>query len=248
MNSKRNPLIALLAIALLSLFALSACGALGDVIGSGIEGSGVIVTREFDFSDFNEVELRHAFQGAISRGDTYSVVVRIDDNLVDRLQVEQTGNRIVIGLDQTTLTGQATLEVDVTLPALTWLSASGASTAQLNGFASADDFTGHASGASRIHGDIAAGDLDLEASGASTISLAGTAGDVRANASGASTIDLEELTAANADAEASGASTVIVNLNGTLDADASGASNIHYLGDVTLGNIQESGGSDVDPR
>lgn len=243
MNSKRIGMILAIAFALVVLV-LSGC----NVVGAGIIGSGTAVSQEYDFTDFDEVSLSYAFQGTITQGDAYSIVVRIDDNLIDQLLVEQDGNRVNIGLKENMLVTRATMEVDITMPNLTWLNVSGASQAQLNGFASGDDFTGEASGASRIHGDIAAGNLDLVASGASTISLAGTAGDVRANASGASTIDLEELTAANADAEASGASTVIVNIGGQLNANASGASNIHYLGDPTLGNIEESGGSNVSPR
>ncbi len=244
MNSQRKSMIALMALAILTLVALTGCNVVGDVV----TGSGNVVTQEFDFTDFDEISLGHAFNGTITQGDTYRVIVQIDDNLVDRLVAEQQGSRVNIGLEPTTLTTQATMEVAITLPNLTWLEASGASQAQLAGLTTADDFTGRASGASRIHGDLAAGDLDLEASGASTIFLAGTGGDVRANASGASTIDLEEMTTANADVQASGASNVTVNLAGTLNAEASGASNVYYLGDATLGNINESGGSDVEPR
>lgn len=244
MNSKRFRLVGVVAVALAGLMILSAC----TVLGGMTRGSGTVVTEEYDFTDFDEVSLGYAFDGTITQGDTYSVIVRIDDNLVDKLVVEQNGNRLNIGLEPNSLVNQATMEVDITLPDLTWLEASGASQAQLTGLTTDGDFTAHASGASRIHGDIAAGDLDLEASGASTIALAGTAADVRAGASGASTIDLEELTAANADANASGASNITVNTGGTLNADASGASNVHYLGNPTLGNIDESGGSNVDPR
>ena len=48
--------------------------------------------------------------------------------------------------------------------------------------------------------------------------------------------------------EASGASTAIVNVSGRLDAEASGASKVEYLGEPTLGNIDESGASRVVPR
>jgi hypothetical protein len=245
MNSQR-----LVAIGLVILMALAlvGCNVLGGVIPDGVEGSGVIATQEYDFSDFNEVELSHAFQGTISRGDSFSVVVRIDDNLVDRLRVEQTGNRIFIGLEQTVLTGQATLEADVTLPALTRVHTSGASSAQLNGFASTDDFRAEASGASRIHGDLSAGDVAFNASGASTIALAGEGGNVTADASGASTIDLEEFAVVDAEVIASGASTVTVNASGQLDADASGASNVYYLGSPTMGDINTNGGSNVEQR
>ncbi len=111
MNIQRKPLIAILAIDLLFIFGLSACGALGIVT----TGSGNVVTREFDFTDFDEVSISHAFTGTITQGDAYRVVVRIDDNLVDKLLAEQDGSRINIGLESTTVANKATMEVDITL-------------------------------------------------------------------------------------------------------------------------------------
>ena len=232
------------ALACLGVLTLAGCSALG----SAITGSGTVVTQAYDFTDFSEVELGNAFEAIITPGDAYAISVTVDDNLVDSLQVEQTGNTLRISLEPTRLVTRATMRAEITMPALTRLEASGASQAQLNGFSSDADFTGHASGASRIHGDLVAGNLDLDASGASTISLAGTAADVRANASGASTIDLEEMTVVNADVEASGASNVTVNAGGQLDAQASGASNVSYLGAPTLGSIETSGGSNINQR
>ncbi len=244
MNTKKFFVLWTLTVLLFSLATLTGCG----IIGEAITGSGDTADLEYDFIDFNEVALSHAFEATITQGDEFRVVVTADDNLVDRLVVEQEGNRVNIGLEQGTMVSRATLAADITMPTLTRLETSGASSAQLTGFSSAENFTAESSGAGRIHGDIVAGDLDLEASGASTISLAGTAGDVRANASGASTIDLEELTAADVDAIASGGSNVTVNTGGRLNADASGASNIYYLGNPTLGDVKTSGASDVGPR
>lgn len=232
------------ALACLGVLTLAGC----NVLGSAITGSGTLVTQAYDFTDFSEVELGNAFEATITPGDAYAISVTVDDNLVDSLQVEQTGNTLRISLEPARMVTRATMRAEITMPALTRLEASGASQAQLNGFSSDADFTGHASGASRIHGDLAAGNLALDASGASTISLAGTAADVRANASGASTIDLEEMTVVNADVEASGASNVTVNASGQLDAQASGASNVSYLGAPTMGNIETSGGSNINQR
>jgi hypothetical protein len=53
---------------------------------------------------------------------------------------------------------------------------------------------------------------------------------------------------ADADVEASGASKATVNPSGRLDADASGASSIYYLGSPTLGKIDTSGSSTVKPK
>ena len=233
-------------LACVCALALSGCAGLGGL--NGLVGSGNLVTEEYDFTDFSEIELSHAFEATVTPGDAYAVTVTVDDNLVEHLVVEQNGARLSIGLEPNKLVARATMRAEITMPALTRLDASGATQTQLNGFSSDADFTGHASGASRIHGDLTAGDLDLEASGASTITLAGSAGNVRATASGASTIDLEEMSVQDAAVNASGASNVTVNLSGQLDADASGASNVFYLGQPTMGTIDTSGDSDVTAR
>lgn len=230
-------------VTLLALTVLALTGCVGIT-----RGSGTPVTREFEFTDFDTVSISHAFQGIIMRGDDYRVVVTIDDNLEESLRVEQDGRHVRIGFENVMAVTDATMEYEITLPALSSLNLSGASGAQLSGFASTDPFAADISGASRLHGDIDSGDATFEASGASNISLAGEGGSVRANASGASTIDLEEFTSASADVEASGASNVTVNTSGRLDARASGASTIHYVGDPTLGTLDESGGSSIGPR
>lgn len=240
MSAKSKLHWVLVCLLLVALATLAGC----DTI-QLVTGSGNVVTREFDFSDFDEVDIGHAFQGTITQGDDYRVVVRIDDNLEDSLRAEQQGGRLSIGLEQLTTATNATLEYEITMPSLAALNASGASQAQLAGFSSGDAFSADASGASRIEGDVASGDLTANASGASTIALTGSGGNVRADASGASTIDLAAFTTADANVTASGASNVTVNTSGRLDADTSGASNVHYLGQPTLGNIEESGASNV---
>ncbi|HMT20356.1 MAG TPA: head GIN domain-containing protein [Promineifilum sp.] len=239
MNTKRTAL--LLMAVLVTFVALSGCNM------SGFTGSGTVVSREYDFTDFDELEFDHAFR-AVTQGDTYSVVVRIDDNLVDRLLVEQEGNRVKIGLQPDARVARATMEAEITLPRLSRLSADGAVQVQLDGIESAANFIAEATGASRIHGDVNVADVELTATGASNINLAGSGANVRANAEGASTIDLEAFTALDAQTVAEGASTVTVNVEGTLDADASGASHIYYVGQPAMGNIRTSGGSDVGPR
>jgi hypothetical protein len=78
--------------------------------------------------------------------------------------------------------------------------------------------------------------------------LSGSAGDVVVDASGASTIDLANFPVADARVDASGASKVTVDASGTLDADASGASHVYYLGSPRLGRIDTSGASSVKPK
>jgi hypothetical protein len=134
------------------------------------------------------------------------------------------------------------------MPELTGLDLSGASWVDITGFASSNDLDIELSGASNLQGDIEAGNIRFNLSGASRINLTGKGNDVNIDVSGSSNADLSDFPVENANVDASGASEVVVKLNGRLDANASGASNIYYLGDPALGTIEASGGGNVKPR
>ena len=191
------------------------------------------------------MDIGHAFNVDISQGETHRVIIRIDDNLLDKLVVEKRGSTLKIGLKPSLTIGRSTLEAEVTMPELTGLELSGASDATITGFTSAEYLDVDVSGASHLSGDIEAGDARFDASGASEVTLRGSAGDVIINASGASTVDLAAFSVADANVEASGASDVTVNASGRLDASASGASDIYYLGSPTMGKVDTSGASSI---
>ncbi len=235
-----------LVLVLAALVILAACQARLPVV--GIVGSGRAATQTFDFSDFDKVELSDTFEAEIAASDSYMVEVTVDDNLVDHLQVEQQGNIVKIGLKPFTSVTNAHMQARISLPALASLDASGASRASVTGFRSDKNTQLNVSGASEIRGDMETGDLAADASGGSTLRLTGRGSAIRASASGASTIDLRDFTAGDADVDASGASRIELNTSGTLNAKASGASTVHYAGDTTLGQVDESGASTVSKR
>jgi len=212
-----------------------------------ITGSGDLVTREEPITDFDRVDVSHAFHVDISQGETFSVVVRVDDNLVEYLEVVKQGNTLKIGLEpgQGYSVREATLEAEVTMPELAGLELSGASHGTVTGFKSTEAFDVNLSGASRLRGDIEAGDATFDASGASRVTLNGSARNVTVEGSGASQIDLSDFAGADAKVKLSGASTATVNPSGTLDVDASGASDVYYLGDPRMGNVETSGASSI---
>lgn len=231
-------------ILIVGLLAAAMLACLGSV---NITGSGNVVTREEDISGFDKVDISHAFEVKITQDDEFSVVIRVDDNLVDELRVEKQGDTLIIGLKPGTgfnIQNQ-TMEADVTMPALTGIDASGASKVTVSGFKSGDSFAADISGASTLTGDIEAGDTAFDVSGASTSKLSGSAEDTKIDASGASTVDLGDFPVGNATIDASGASNVSVNVSGELNADANGASTITYGGNPTMGSIETSGSSNI---
>lgn len=215
-----------------------------------LTGSGNVVTQEEAITGFDKVDINNSFSVDISQGEDFSVVIRVDDNLVDRLNVVKQGSTLKIGLEpmQSFTIFDATMEAEVTMPELVGLDLSGNSDAQLSGFESSSSLVIDVSGNSALRGDIQAGDTSIDASGNSSVTLTGSAGDVSVSASGSSEVDLEDFPASDGSVDASGASTVTVNLSGKLDADASGSSDIYYLGDPELGRIDTSGSSTVQPK
>ena len=114
-------------------------------------------------------------------------------------------------------------------------------------FRTPEDFEFDLSGASEVTGNIAiSGDAQFNLSGASRVELEGSANDVIIRASGASNLKLADFSVHNADVSLSGASDATVNLDGRLDADLSGASNLSYIGEPTMGDIDISGGSELE--
>ena len=236
---KRSAAFLLVIIVLTGLSA--GCG-LNEVI---VSGSGDVVTQEEDFSGFDEVSASHNFEVNIEQGDGYEVVIRIDDNLLDDLEVVKRGDRLEIGFMRNMVTRNATMEADITMPRLRGVDLSGASDAHITGFDSNDEFKTGLSGASSLSGDIISGDVNIDLSGASEVTLSGSGGNLVLDLSGSSDVDLAEFSVEDADLKLSGSSEVILNVNGTLDVTASGSSDVEYLGEPSLGSIQTSGSSSV---
>lgn len=222
------------------------CSNGGDVV----IGSGNLVTQEEDYTGFDAVEVGHTFEAEIRQGETFAVVLRVDDNLQQYVRVDKVGNQLKIGLkpNLNICIEDATMEAEITMPELVGLHCSGASEATIEGFESSETLVLDASGASEVRGDIEAGRVSIDASGASSVRLSGAGTEVTVDASGASDVDLRDLAVGDADVEAGGGSDVTVNASGTLDADASGGATIYYVGSPTLGRMHTTGGGSIRPN
>lgn len=241
-----------LIVPLLLVLALGAC-ALPPVMtapSESVTGSGDLVTRQFSIEDFDRLEISAAFKADVTQGDTFAVEVTVDDNVEQYLDVSKQGDTVKVGLKPGLNLGlnRTTMRAKITMPELRGIGASGASQVTLGGFESNNSLDVQISGASTIRGDIQAGDSTFDVSGASTVRLNGQGGDATLTVSGASTADLADFAMKDVNVEASGASTAIVDVSGRLDAQASGASKVEYLGDPALGRIDETGASRVAPR
>jgi hypothetical protein len=215
-----------------------------------VNGSGRIVTEDFDIRGFSRVDISHAFNVEIIQSGSYEVTVRVDENLQRHLRIEKRGDTLVIGLKpyRRYSLRRVTMEAQVHMPDLRGIDASGASDVRISGFSSAKDFDVDLSGASYLDGEITARDVRIQVSGASRVRLRGEAAELYLDASGASNVDLEDFPVQDADIELSGSSEANVVLNGTLDIDASGASRLYFGGSPIMGRVDLSGASSIKRR
>jgi hypothetical protein len=237
----KKAIMAVLVAALLVSGLLIGCGGV-------LTGSGDLQTKEYALSDFTSVDIGSAFEFSITQSNSYGVSIIADDNILEQVMVTKQGNTLNIGLKAIPTLGPVTLKAEITMPQLDSLEVSGASRGSVSGFSSNEKLDLEVSGASRVTGDIAAGDTDFDVSGASTVQLEGSANNILADVSGASRLNLDGFKVNNADVTFSGASTGVVNLDGKLDADLSGASKLSYIGEPIMGDIDTSGASKLNRK
>jgi hypothetical protein len=232
----------ILFVLLLAVTLLAACANVS------ITGSGNVVTEEESISDFDKVDASHGFKVDVSQGDTFRVIIRADDNVMEHVDVSKSGDKLKIGLKprRSYNLKDTTLEAEVTMPALVGLNLSSGSRVNITGFNSAADLDAELSSGSHLRGDIEAGDVNFDLSSGSGMALSGSAQDLKLNASSGGQIDLGDFSVMNADVEMSSGGAATVNVSGTLNVDASSGSDVTYVGNPTLGDIETSSGASVE--
>ncbi len=189
-------------------------------------GSGTTMEEACDVPDFSEIGLADALQAEIAVGFDQQVLVRSDDNIVPLIETEVADGRLYVGLAERAgvVSPKSGLEVEIQVPELVSLTASGASHATVTG--------------------VAAPSFVVDASGASHVTLSGRTGELQLEASGASKVMALALQATTAAVVCSGASRAEVDASDSVDVNASGASHVCYVeGPVVTQN--SSGASTV---
>jgi hypothetical protein len=152
--------------------------------------------------------------------------VTADNNTFDYIDVYKTGETLTIGLKSGYSFRSVTLKAQITMPNLYAVVLSGGTQGTAEEFTSTHEF-------------------NLVLSGGSSLELEGSGGNLNLVASGGSRSDLSDFPVHNASVVLSGGSQVTINLDGTLNANLSGGSQLQYIGTPIMGDIYTSGGSAI---
>jgi hypothetical protein len=191
----------------------------------------------------------------VEQGDTFLVEVISPTDDAEDVITEVRNDTLIIRRDRSWFNGLNWFgiggrsdSVNVTLPVLTELSASGGSNVRGEGVFSADELEISTSGGSDLDIEIKADILELNTSGGSDMTVAGSANRLRAQTSGGSDMHAVDLEVKEADLTSSGGSDISITVLDRLTATASGGSDIQYGGNPGYVDIDDSGGADVSRR
>ena len=195
-------------LAVLLLYRLDVLG--GSGARSANHGSGVAASQTRDLAPFHAVELTGSNNVIIRVGGAQSVVVKGDDNLVDRITTEVQSGRLDIGTTLDSFSTKSPMSVEISVPSLDALTLSGAGNIAVTGV-DAQGFT-----------------VDLPGSG--TVTASGTTSRLDVTLGGSGTLQFSRLVANDVRAVLEGTGTIFVTATASIDASVSGVGSILYGG------------------
>lgn len=203
-------------------------------------------SQTYNLRDFDQLEMGNAFDVSVRQSGQFSISVRGDRRDIQDLEVYVERSGKLVMKYRNWRARRYEMEVDITMPTLTEVDFSGATTSTIEGFTNGRTLDVELSGASKSVIDSDWDRVNVDLSGASNLTLLGQGLTIAGELSGASRIDAFDYPVDNVDLDLSGGSNARVLVDKTLKVNASGGSTLRYRGTPELrSNI--SGGSTVKP-
>lgn len=186
----------------------------------GITGSGVSKTEVRELGEFRAVRNATVGNVIVAIGDSQSVEVTVDDNVLPIIVTEVIDGELVIKSSQSFSTSIG-LKVSVTTPRLYSLSSSGVGSTRLTG----------------MDGD----ELTIKLSGVGSVQADGRVESLNVSVSGVGNADLDNLLAENVSVKFSGVGSAYVHATKSVDASTSGVGSIKVSGNPGEKAVKQSG-------
>jgi hypothetical protein len=202
------------------------------------------IREDITLKNFDQIRTGSAFKVNVVQGNNFRIVAtgnRVDVNDLDFYVRNGVLNG---GYRSNSRIQRYNMKIDITVPFLSAVDFSGATTAEVGNFNS-NTFNVILSGASKLNLDVKTQKMNIDISGASQFNPYGNAQKVSGDLSGASQLNAFGLVSDEVNVNVSGASNARVDVIKYLKVNASGASKVRYRGNPTT-EISVSGASVVE--
>ncbi len=184
------------------------------------------ITEIREVPTFNGVDAGGAFTVIIRKGSPQEVKITADEDVIPRINTE-VRNQILF-ITGRNLRNPGKMLVEITIPELLYLNASGASTFRTDGDFSSKEFILKASGAANVILDLRTELLRSDISGAADVKLSGSAAKHESEISGAASLKAFELETDTLSLDLSGAADARVDVKKAAYVNKSGVANLRY--------------------
>jgi alpha-L-arabinofuranosidase len=233
-----SKLIAMLVV----LFITSSCFMDGIM---GIKGNRNVISESRTISsDFEKIDIQQGINLYLTQGNTTSLKVEADENILDLLITEVENNQLKIYFKKNVYKAKAR-NVYLTTNTISSIEASSGASVKTENTWQANQFKLNTSSGSSVKININASDVTSSSSSGSTIRLYGKTDTFSAKASSGSTIDADELITVDAITKVSSGANINVNVSRKLTAKASSGGSIDFEGNPTEINKETSSGGSV---
>ncbi len=215
---RRQPSVAVAFAAIFLLVAtLSACGLVGR------QGEGPVTIESRQVTGFTRVDASNGIGVTVRIGETTSVEVSAQANILPIIATELVGNTLTIRSTEA-FSGSSGVGVTVVMPAIAGITLSGGSQGVIEG--------------------IDAERFEIALDGGAALTATGTATAITLRCSGGSRANLDGLVAETVKVQASGGANATVRASVEVAGSAEGGAHVTVLGDAIL-NVETSGGASV---
>jgi len=215
----------LFATIMIASLLLSACSVtLGST--KTVKGSGVLASETRSASGFTAIELAGSADVAVSFGDSESVVVEAEDNILPLIETIVQGSKLVIRTKaNTTISNSLPVRVTVTMKSLEAANLPGSGDITITG--------------------LKASSVDFDLPGSGNITADGTADTVKVNMGGSGNVQCGDLQAKSVTVTQNGSGNTTVFASENMDINFSGSGNVIYRGNPAKVNKSVTGSGSV---
>ena len=210
-------------------------------------GSGSLLTKNYDFTGFTEIDFCNSVQGNIAYSNTYSVEIIADDNVFPYLQIEQTDGCLKVHLLYAMMFRNITVKVNIRTPDIQAMTLKDDCVANITGFNVNHNLNVTLKDSCVLKGNFSMNDLTLNIKDDCKINLTGSCGDINLTARDTCIVDLIQLVSRNAVLSVKDDCNVKINCTGTINGSVKDDSSLNYTGNPSSIKVKVSDGSTIKP-
>ncbi|MBM3707981.1 MAG: DUF2807 domain-containing protein [Actinobacteria bacterium] len=210
---------------------------------NSVKGSGNVTVKEFEVSDFNQLVFSGIGKIYIEQGETEKLEIEAEDNIIDTIRIDVSGNKLKIGLKTGFINIVPTKDIKFHLKVrdLNDIEISGMGSIDCDRLET-ERLEIKSSGIGSIEMNLIADDVEILISGAGKVNISGEVDTQQITITGVGSYSAKDLISNDCEIDISGAGNAVVNAVERLDISMSGLGRVEYVGNPTVKQNISGGG------